>query len=256
MAESYPSFDLAGQVVLVTGAARGIGRATALACANAGADIALGLREKSTGKSLIMEIEAMGRRAFAVQMDLLKIHEISAAADAVHRHFGSIDVLVNNAGLGPENLAENVTEADFDLTMDLNVKGTFFASQAVGRIMIDQGRGKIINLSSQAGSNVLPGESIYCTSKAAVNHMTRCLANEWARHGITVNAIAPTFVWTDATRSSLENAEFHRRTIAHIPLGRIGEPHDVTGAVVFLASPAASMITGTTLLVDGGWSVA
>lgn len=256
MAKSYPSFDLAGQVVLVTGAARGIGRATALACANAGADIALGLREKSTGKSLIMEIEAMGRRAFAVQMDLLKIHEISAAADAVHRHFGSIDVLVNNAGLGPENLAENVTEADFDLTMDLNVKGTFFASQAVGRIMIDQGRGKIINLSSQAGSNVLPGKSIYCTSKAAVNHMTRCLANEWARHGITVNAIAPTFVWTDATRSSLENAEFHRRTIAHIPLGRIGEPHDVTGAVVFLASPAASMITGTTLLVDGGWSVA
>jgi NAD(P)-dependent dehydrogenase (short-subunit alcohol dehydrogenase family) len=256
MAESYPSFDLAGQVVLVTGAARGIGRATALACANAGADIALGLREKSTGESLIMEIEAMGRRAFAVQMDLLKIHEISAAADAVHRHFGSIDVLVNNAGLGPENLAENVTEADFDLTMDLNVKGTFFASQAVGRIMIDQGRGRIINLSSQAGSNVLPGESIYCTSKAAVNHMTRCLANEWARHGITVNAIAPTFVWTDATRSSLENAEFHRRTIAHIPLGRIGEPHDVTGAVVFLASPAASMITGTTLLVDGGWSVA
>lgn len=256
MSEHYPVFDLSGQVVLVTGAARGIGRATALACANAGADVALGLRERSSADELVAEIQTMGRRAFAVQMDLLKLTEITAAAHAVSVHFGRIDVLVNNAGLGPENLAENVTEVDFDLTMDLNVKGTFFASQAVGRIMIAQKRGRIINLSSQAGSNVLPGESIYCTSKAAVNHLTRCLANEWARYGITVNAIAPTFIWTDATRPSLENAEFYRRTIDHIPLGRIGEPHDVTGAVVFLASPSASMITGTTLLVDGGWSVA
>lgn len=256
MAEQYPRFDLTDQVVLVTGAARGIGRATALACANAGADIALGLRERSTADSLVAEIQSMGRRAFAVQMNLLKLTEISAAAVAVKRHFGRIDVLVNNAGLGPENPAEDVTEADFDLTMDVNVKGTFFASQAIGRIMIGQKKGSIINLSSQAGSNVLPGESIYCTSKAAINHLTRCLANEWARFGIRVNGIAPTFIWTDATRTSLETAEFHRRAIEHIPLGRIGDPHDVTGAVVFLASPAASLITGTIMLVDGGWSVA
>jgi NAD(P)-dependent dehydrogenase (short-subunit alcohol dehydrogenase family) len=256
MAEDYPRFDLAGQVVLVTGAARGIGRATALACAHAGADVALGLRDKASGGSLVGEIEAMGRSAFAVQMDLLKLTEITAGAAAAQKHFGRIDVLVNNAGLGPENPAEDVNEADFNLTIDLNVKGTFFVSQAVGRIMIAQKRGRIINMSSQAGTNVLPGESIYCTSKAAVDHMTRCLAKEWARHNITVNAVAPTFIWTDATRPSLENPAFHKQTLDHIPLGRIGMPHDVTGAVVFLASPAASLITGTVMLVDGGWSVA
>jgi NAD(P)-dependent dehydrogenase (short-subunit alcohol dehydrogenase family) len=256
MAEDYPRFDLTGQVVLVTGAARGIGRATALACAHAGADVALGLRDKASGGSVVAEIEAMGRGAFAVQMDLLKLTEITAGAAAAQKHFGRIDVLVNNAGLGPENPAEDVSEADFNLTIDLNVKGTFFASQAVGRIMIAQKRGRIINMSSQAGTNVLPGESIYCTSKAAVDHMTRCLAKEWAPHNITVNAVAPTFIWTDATRPSLENPAFHKQTLDHIPLGRIGMPHDVTGAVVFLASPAASLITGTVMLVDGGWSVA
>lgn len=256
MAEDYPRFDLTGQVVLVTGAARGIGRATALACAHAGADVALGLRDKASGGSVVAEIEAMGRGAFAVQMDLLKLTEITAGAATAQKHFGRIDVLVNNAGLGPENPAEDVSEADFNLTIDLNVKGTFFASQAVGRIMIAQKRGRIINMSSQAGTNVLPGESIYCTSKAAVDHMTRCLAKEWAPHNITVNAVAPTFIWTDATRPSLENPAFHKQTLDHIPLGRIGMPHDVTGAVVFLASPAASLITGTVMLVDGGWSVA
>ena len=255
MAEAYPRFDLSGQVVLVTGAARGIGRATALACAHAGADLALGLRDEASGGSLVSEIEAMGRCAFPVQMDLLKLHEIGAAADAVQKHFGRIDVLVNNAGLGPENPAEDVTEADFDLTMDLNVKGTFFASQAVGRIMIAQKGGRIVNMSSQAGSNVLLGESIYCTSKAAIDHMTRCLAREWARHNVTVNAVAPTFIWTDATKASLEDAAFYKRTIDNIPLGRIGQPQDVTGAVIFLASPAASLITGTVILVDGGWSL-
>jgi NAD(P)-dependent dehydrogenase (short-subunit alcohol dehydrogenase family) len=143
MAENYPRFDLAGQVVLVTGAARGIGRATALACAHAGADVALGLRDKASGGSLVGEIEAMGRSAFAVQMDLLKLTEITAGAAAAQKHFGRIDVLVNNAGLGPENPAEDVNEADFNLTIDLNVKGTFFASQAVGRIMIAQKHGRI-----------------------------------------------------------------------------------------------------------------
>jgi NAD(P)-dependent dehydrogenase (short-subunit alcohol dehydrogenase family) len=138
----------------------------------------------------------------------------------------------------------------------VNLKGTFFVSQTVGRLMIEREFGRIINMSSQAGSVVLPGESIYCMTKAAINHMTRCLALEWAKHNITVNAVAPTFIWTDATRPALSDPAFHERTLAHIPLGRIGQTKDVTGAVVFLASPAASMITGTTMLVDGGWSLA
>jgi NAD(P)-dependent dehydrogenase (short-subunit alcohol dehydrogenase family) len=249
-----PKFGLEGQTVLVTGAARGIGRAIALACAASGANVALGLRQVETGKPLLVEIEAMGRRAMAVQMDVGKLDEIATATRKVHGHFGRIDVLVNNAGLGPENRVEDVNEADYDLTFDVNVKGTFFTSQAVGRLMLAQRSGRIINISSQAGSNPLVGESVYCASKAAIDHLTRCMAREWAPSGITVNAVAPTFIWTDGTRPSLSQEQFLKDTLAHIPLGRIGEPQEVANAVVFLASPAASLITGAILLVDGGWS--
>jgi NAD(P)-dependent dehydrogenase (short-subunit alcohol dehydrogenase family) len=254
--EQLPSFDLSGLVVFVTGAARGIGRACALASAQAGADVILGLRDQASGQQLASEIARMGRRALAVQMDVTDLDQIRSAVASAAREFGRIDVLVNNAGLGPENPAEDVREEDFDLTVAVNLKGTFFVSQAVGRLMIEREFGRIINMSSQAGSVVLPGESIYCMTKAAINHMTRCLALEWAKHNITVNAVAPIFIWTDATRPALSDPAFHERTLAHIPLGRIGQTKDVTAAVVFLASPAASMITGTTMLVDGGWSLA
>jgi NAD(P)-dependent dehydrogenase (short-subunit alcohol dehydrogenase family) len=249
-----PKFGLEGQTVLVTGAARGIGRAIALACAASGANVALGLRQVETGQPLLAEIEAMGRRSMAVQMDVGKLDEIAIATRKVHSHFGRIDVLVNNAGLGPENRVEDVNEADYDLTFDVNVKGTFFTSQAVGRLMLAQRSGRIINISSQAGSNPLIGEAVYCASKAAIDHFTRCMAREWAPSGITVNAVAPTFIWTDGTRPSLSQQQFLKDTLAHIPLGRIGEPQEVANAVVFLASPAASLITGAILLVDGGWS--
>src|SRR5262245_29420353 len=255
MAEEYPRFDLTGQTVLVTGAARGLGRACALACAKAGADVALGLRDAkaATGKQLVADIEALGRRAMRLQMDVGNLEQIEHAVDATEAAFGKIDVLVNNAGIGPENLAENVNEADFDATLAVNLKGTFFASQAAGKRMIRRKAGRIINMSSQAGSVALKGEAIYCMTKAGIDHMTRCLAYEWAPHNVTVNAVAPTFIWTDGTRPALANDEFHRQTLARIPLGRIGEPMDVAGAVIFLASPAASLITGVSLRVDGGW---
>ena len=249
-----PKFDLEGQTVLVTGAARGIGRTIALACAASGANVALGLRQVETGKPLVAEIEATGRRALAVQMDVRSLDQIASATKKVHSHFGRIDVLVNNAGLGPENRVEDVNEADFDLTFDVNVKGTFFTSQAVGRLMLAQKSGRIVNISSQAGSNPLIGEAVYCASKAAIDHFTRCMAREWAPFGITVNAVAPTFIWTDGTRPALSQQQFLEDTLAHIPMGRIGEPQEVASAVVFLASPAASLITGAILLVDGGWS--
>jgi NAD(P)-dependent dehydrogenase (short-subunit alcohol dehydrogenase family) len=255
MAEQFPRFDLAGQVVLVTGAARGIGRACALACAKAGADVALGLRDAGapTGAELAAQIEGLGRRVLPLQMDVTRLDQIERAVAAAEAHFGRLDVLVNNAGIGPENLAENVVEADFDATLAVNLKGTFFAAQAAGRRMIQRGYGRIINMSSQAGSVALKGEAIYCMSKAGIDHLTRCLAYEWAPHNVTVNAVAPTFIWTDGTRPALANEEFHRQTLARIPLGRIGEPMDVAGAVVFLASPAAALITGVSLRVDGGW---
>jgi NAD(P)-dependent dehydrogenase (short-subunit alcohol dehydrogenase family) len=254
MANAYPSFDLSGQVVLVTAAARGLGRATALACANAGADIALGLRRKESGKALADEIAAMGRRALPLQMDMESLDEIRGAVAEAHAHFGKIDVLVNNAGVSPESPAKDVPEGDFDYMVRVNLKGTFFASQAVGRLMIERRYGRIVNMSSQAGVIALPGEPIYCMTKAAINHLTRCLAVEWGPYNINVNAVAPTFIETDGTRAALSSPNFERDILANIALGRVGQPMEVAGAVVFLASPAAAMITGATLLVDGGWS--
>ncbi len=248
-------FDLDGQTALVTGAARGIGRAIAVALAEAGADVALGLRDAADGDDLAREIEALGRRCLRVQMDVRDLVQIEAAVEQTVESFGRLDLLVNNAGLGPANAAEDVVEADFDLTVAVNVKGLFFASQAAGRRMIAQGSGRIINLSSQAGFVALPTESIYCMSKAAVSHLTRCLAVEWGGHGVTVNAIAPTFIRTDGTAADLEDPAFAADVTERIAgLHRIGEPSDVTGVVVFLASPAAALITGTTILVDGGWT--
>jgi len=242
----FPQFDLNGQVALVTGAARGLGRAISLALANAGADVALGLRDRNTGSDLAREIEALGRSALPLQMDMAHLDQISTAVDEAVKHFGKLDILVNNAGVAPGHLAENFTEEDFDYTMAVNVKGTFFASQAAGRAMIRQKRGRIINMGSQAGFVALPTESVYCTTKAAIAHLTKCLAVEWGKHNITVNA---------GTEEALADPAFRADTIERIAaLHRIGEPMEVAGAVVFLASPAASLITGHTILIDGGWT--
>jgi NAD(P)-dependent dehydrogenase (short-subunit alcohol dehydrogenase family) len=184
-----------------------------------------------------------------------KMEQIGSAVEETAKKFGQIDILVNNAGIAPENLAENVREEDFDATLAVNLKGTFFASQAAGRIMIRQKSGKIINMSSQAGFAALPTESIYCMTKAGIAHLTKCLAVEWGKYGITVNAVAPTFIRTPGTESALADAAFRADTLERIAaLHRIGEPMEVAGAVVFLASPAASLITGETILIDGGWT--
>ena len=251
-----PRFDLEGQAALVTGGSRGLGGSIAVALAGAGADVALGVRDPSSGGDVAGQIESLGRRCVVVPMDVTDLAQIDAATEAVRVEFGRIDLLVNNAGLGPENPAEDVTEPDFDLTFDVNVKGLFFTSQRVGRVMIGQRSGRIINLSSQAGIVALPGEAVYCASKAAVSHLTRCLAIEWGVHGINVNAVAPTFIRTPGTESALADPVFEADVLERIAaLHRLGEPIDVAGAVVFLASPAASLITGETLVVDGGWTV-
>lgn len=251
----FPKFDLNGHVALVTGAARGLGRAISLALAHAGADVALGLRDVKTGGELQREIGAIGRRALPLQMDMTRLDQIFQAVDDTAAHFGRLDILVNNAGLGPENAAENVREEDFDLTLTVNLKGTFFASQTAGRLMIRQKRGCIVNMSSQAGFVALPTESVYCMTKAGIAHLTKCLAIEWGKYNIRVNAIAPTFIHTPGTAPALADPAFRANVIERIAaLHRIGEPMDVAGAVVFLASPAALLITGQTLLIDGGWT--
>jgi NAD(P)-dependent dehydrogenase (short-subunit alcohol dehydrogenase family) len=251
----FPQFDVQGKTALVTGAARGLGRAISLALAHAGADVALGLRDINTGSGLAAEIQKLGRKALPLQMDMSKLDQISATINRAAEHFGRLDILVNNAGIAPDNLAENVTEKDFDATLAINLKGTFFASQAAGRIMIRQNYGRIINMSSQAGFAALPTESVYCMTKAAIAHLTKCLAVEWGKYNITVNAVAPTFIHTPGTEEYLSVPENRADTIERIAaLHRIGEPMEVAGAVVFLASDAASLITGHTLLIDGGWT--
>ena len=251
----FPQFDLRGQVALVTGAARGLGRAISLALANAGADVALGLRIRDTAVDLVQEIKAMGRNALPLQMNMAHLDQINGAVNDAVAHFGRLDILVNNAGVAPGHPSEDFTEEDFDHTMAVNVKGTFFASQAAGRVMIRQKKGRIINMSSQAGFVALPTESVYCTTKAAIAHMTKCLAVEWGKYNINVNAVAPTFIFTPGTEEALADPAFRADTIERIAaLHRIGEPMEVTGAVVFLASPAASLITGHTILIDGGWT--
>ena len=243
-----------GKIALVTGAARGIGRACALALSEGGADIALGLKNIQADSGLVKEIEAMGRKVLPLQMDVSKMGEIQAAVKKAAEYFGRIDILINNAGIAPENYIEHVTEADFDYTLDVNLKGTFFTSQHVGRLMIQQQFGRIINISSQAGFIALPTESVYCMTKAGISHLTKCFAVEWAKHHITVNAVAPTFIYTPGTEEYLANEETKKMVLSKIALGRIGDPKDVANAVLFLASPAAALITGTTLMIDGGWT--
>lgn len=251
----FPRFDLAGQVALVTGAARGLGRAIALALAHAGADVALGLRDVNADAGLALEIEALGRRALPLQMEVCHLDQISRGVEETVARFGHLDIMVNNAGVAPGNPAELAREDDFDLTLRVNLKGTFFGCQAAGRVMIAQGGGSIINMGSQAGFAALPGESIYCMTKAGIAHLTKCLAVEWGTHNVRVNAVAPTFIHTPGTEPALSDAAFRADVVERIAaLHRIGEPMEVAGAVVFLASPAASMITGHTILIDGGWT--
>lgn len=256
MRKSAPDFSLEGKVTLVTGASRGIGRACALACAAAGSDIVLGGSDVAASAGLIAELEGAGRKVLPVELDIPKKAHIAQAIDAAVSAFGRIDVLVNNVGVALGNLAELVEEKDLDEILDVNIEGTFLMTQAVGRHMIARNGGRIISISSQAGTVALRGEAIYCMSKAAINHLTRCLAAEWARYNVTVNTVSPTLIHTDGTAPFLSDAENRKATVDHIPLGRIGETDDVVGAIVFLASPATTLVTGANLLVDGGWSVA
>ncbi|MFL6354023.1 MAG: SDR family NAD(P)-dependent oxidoreductase [Bryobacteraceae bacterium] len=253
--QELPRFDLTGKIALVTGAARGLGRAISVALAQAGAHLALGFRDLKQPGDGADEIRTLGRETLPLQMEMTSLDQIRRAVDSVVAKFGRLDILVNNAGIAPENPAENVSEEDFDLTLKVNLKGTFFASQAAGRVMIRQNGGCIINMGSQAGFAALPTESIYCMTKAGISHLTKCLAVEWGKYNIRVNAVAPTFINTPGTAACLSDPDFRADVIERIAaLQRIGEPLEVAGAVVFLASPAASLITGHTLIIDGGWT--
>jgi 2-deoxy-D-gluconate 3-dehydrogenase len=250
------NLPLTGKTAVVTAAARGIGRAIAQELADNGADIVLGLRDAQHDNGLVEDIRSRGRRVLAVPMNVTDLRQCRTSLDAAAAEFGRIDILVNNAGGSIVDDALNVTEEDFEAVWTLNTKSTFFLSQHVARSMKDHGGGTIINIASQAGLVALPGESSYCTSKAAVIHLTKCLAIEWGSLGIRVNAVAPTFIETDGTGPALADPAFRADTIERIAaLHRLGQPTEVAAAVAFLASPGASLITGITMPIDGGWTI-
>ncbi len=250
----YPDFRLDGQVALVTGASKGIGWDLAKALAHAGASVAVAARDQESLERLADEIRLAGGEALAVRLDVRDVGQISNACGYVRDHFGSLDVLVNNAGLGANHPAEDVKESDWDEMMDVNLRGLFFACQAAGRIMLAQGHGRIINMSSQAGVVGIREHAVYSASKGGVNLLTKVLALEWSSRGVTVNAVAPTFIYTPGTAERLDQPEYLDGVLSRLPIGRVGTTTDVAGAVLYLASSAGAMVSGHVLVVDGGWT--
>ena len=249
-----PDFSLDGQVALVTGASRGIGRDLAVALARAGATVAAAARDTEALEELCSGLASEGLRAMPVALDVRDLGAIERAVAEIADELGSLDILVNNAGLGWNQPATEVTEAEWDDMMTVNLKGLFFCCQVAGKVMLEQGSGRIVNMSSQAGVVAIENHAVYSASKGGVNLLTKVLALEWSGRGVTVNAVAPTFVETPGTAERLSQPEFRASVLERIPAGRVGTTTDVAGAVVYLASPAAAMVTGHVLLVDGGWT--
>ena len=248
------SFSIEGRVALVTGATGGIGSDLAAALGRAGARVGVAGRRGSRVLSIVEAIRAAGGEASPIDLDLTDRSSIEAAVVRVVETFGRIDILVNNAGLGTNHDAIDATEAEWDELFAVNVRGLFFACQSAARHMLAQGSGRIINMASQAGVVGIRRHAAYSASKAAVIGLTRVLALEWAPHGITVNAVAPTWVYTPGTAERLDDPTFLASVLERIPVGRVASTADVAAAVIYLASPGAAMVTGTVLTVDGGWT--
>jgi NAD(P)-dependent dehydrogenase (short-subunit alcohol dehydrogenase family) len=241
------SFQLDGKVALVTGASRGLGAGFATGLREAGATVVGTSRDS---KSAAQVAEQLG--TVPAVMDVTDVASVQASIDGIVSEFGYLDLLINNAGLNIPQSVFDVDEASWDSVIDTNLKGTFFATQAAAAMVARDEGGRIINVASQVGVVGIEERSAYGASKSGVILLTKVLAIELAQHEITVNAVAPTFVATELTRSTLENPEWREHILSRIPLGRVGEVEDVVAATMYLASPAAAMITGHTLLVDGG----
>ena len=247
------SFSLAGKTALVTGASRGLGRAIAVALADAGADVVCASTRRAGTDETAAAIRALGRRAWQVEADLSDRAAVLAMADAAEREAGTIDILVNNGGTIRRAPAAEHSLEDWDAVLRTNLDAVFVLSQRLGRGMVERGAGKIVNVASLlsfSGGITVPG---YTASKHAVAGLTKALANEWARHGVQVNAVAPGYFRTDNTQRLRDDAVRSAEISARIPAARWGEPEDLAGAVVFLASPAADYVNGHVLVVDGGW---
>ena len=248
------SFDLTGKVAVITGTSRGLGQYLARALARAGADLVITSRDPAMLKPFQAEIEAMGRRVLPLALDVRDRDSIQKMAEAAVAHYGKIDVLVNNAGCNVRKPALEITWDDWNLVLDTNLRGTFFVSQAVARMMIPRKYGRIINIGSVTCVAGYAGLGPYGASRGGVKQLTMSLADDWGNNGITVNCLAPGWFKTAQNAVMYEDREWVEYLCERIPLKRPGQPQDLDGAVVFLASDASAYVTGQTLLVDGGIS--
>jgi NAD(P)-dependent dehydrogenase (short-subunit alcohol dehydrogenase family) len=251
---SSPFFDLSGRVALVTGASRGLGQYFGRALAKAGADLVITSRTLESLGAFQKEIEGLGRRAAPVALDVRDYASIQQMAERAEAAFGRIDILVNNAGCNVRKPALDITWDEWNLVLDTNLRGTFFVAQAIARRMIPRGYGRIINIGSVTSVFGYAGLTPYSASRGGVKQMTMSLADDWGTHGITVNCLAPGWFRTEQNKVLYENKEWVEYICDRIPVKRPGQPNDLDGAVVFLASEESRYITGQTLLVDGGIS--
>ncbi len=252
--QHLPSFRLSGQVAVVTGANRGIGRGLAEALAAAGATVAVTARSVAAAEQVATELRSAGGSATGHGIDVADIASIRAGISSVMDQHQRIDILVANAGLGANHPALDVDEASWDEMMDVNLKGLFFTAQACGKHMVAQGSGRIVAVSSQASLVAIRDHAVYCASKGGVNQLVRVMALEWGPFGVTVNAVAPTFIYTPGTADRLDDPAYLATVVDRIPVGHVGQIKDVAGAVVYLASEAGSMVNGSIVAVDGGWT--
>ena len=248
-------FDLSGKVAIVTGGSRGLGRSMALALADGGAHVIIIDILIFQAKEVAKEILRKGVESLAIKADVTKPREVQEMVSQVMKHFGRIDILVNNAGINIIASAESFRPKDWDKVLSINLKGVFLCAQAVGKVMIKQRKGKMINIASIAGMVGTPHHAVaYNSGKAGVINLTRALAIEWGQYHINVNAIAPGMIETDLTRKRLENKEYSNYWVDRTPLRRIGKPEDLIGAVIYLSSQASDWLTGQTIVIDGGYT--
>jgi NAD(P)-dependent dehydrogenase (short-subunit alcohol dehydrogenase family) len=251
---SAPFFDLSGRVAIVTGASRGLGQYFSRALARAGADLIITARKLDSLGPFQKEIEALGRKAVPLELDVRDHASIQKFGEAAQAAYGKIDILVNNAGCNVRKPALDITWDDWNLVLDTNLRGTFFVAQAVARHMIPKGYGRIVNIGSVTSVFGYSGLTPYSASRGGVKQMTMSLADDWGQHGITVNCLAPGWFRTEQNKVLYENKEWLEYICDRIPVKRPGAPNDLDGAVVFLASEESRYVTGQTLLVDGGIS--